>query len=151
MSRKRRTKRRKGALARNRPLLAVAGVVVIVVLGIMALMAVGREVRSGSATDLPDFVRAAGPDVEAAYQGAIKYKDEFSEIRCYCGCDVSVGHDGLADCHIADERADGIFVFDEHSRFCGICIGEALDATQWLDEGVSLEEVKARIDARWGP
>lgn len=70
---------------------------------------------SGKSVELPSFVydSMAPTDTPRAYQGAIDHGDVFAEVRCYCGCEETEGHDSLRDCFIESEQ-DGAIAFSQH-------------------------------------
>jgi hypothetical protein len=63
---------------------------------------------------LPDFVRAAPPQVREAYRFAIANPEVLSAFPCYCGCGA-VGHQNNLDCYIKEVRADGSIEFENHA------------------------------------
>ncbi len=44
-------------------------------------------------------------EVKEGYQIAEAIPDVLAEIRCYCGCDRSIGHRNLLDCFVDDHAA----------------------------------------------
>jgi hypothetical protein len=53
-------------------------------------------------------------------------------------------HKTLRDCFLEGENG-----FEEHASYCDICVNEALDVYTWQMEGMSLEEIRSRIDAKY--
>jgi len=43
--------------------------------------------------------------VKAGYEIAQAIPDVLAELRCYCGCDRSIGHRNLLDCFVDDHAA----------------------------------------------
>ena len=63
---------------------------------------------------LPDFVRAASPQVKEAYRFAIANPDVLSAFPCYCGCGA-MGHQNNLQCYIKGVKADGSLEFENHA------------------------------------
>jgi hypothetical protein len=63
---------------------------------------------------LPDFVRAAPPQVREAYRFAMANPEVLSAFPCYCGCGA-MGHKNNLDCYIKEVRADGSIEFENHA------------------------------------
>ena len=60
----------------------------------------------------PDFVIAAGPEVQRLYAFQVEHGDLMRYIPCFCGCDASAGHRNNRDCYIKAINPDGTIVFD---------------------------------------
>lgn len=61
-----------------------------------------------------------------------------AELYCYCKCDTRLGHRSLLDCYR-----------DPHAASCGICLGEARDTDQVAKRGVSIDEIRGTLRARY--
>ncbi|HEX5503659.1 MAG TPA: PCYCGC motif-containing (lipo)protein [Thermomicrobiales bacterium] len=59
----------------------------------------------------PDFVTAAGPEVQRLYAFQVEHGDLMKYMPCYCGCGRS-GHRSNRDCYVRQVNADGSVVFD---------------------------------------
>lgn len=66
-----------------------------------------------------------------------------AKVPCYCSCGA-IGHDSLKGCFISEDGE-----FSDHASYCTICVDEALDVDQWYKEGVSVEEIRTRIDEKY--
>ena len=73
------------------------------------------EIKLAPQSALPEFVRAAPPQVQEAYQFAIANPDVLKKMPCYCGCG-GVGHMHNLDCYVAEVAPDGsVTRFDNHA------------------------------------
>lgn len=77
-------------------------------------------------------------DTKEAYTMAAKIKKVLDGLFCYCYCKGG-GHYSLLDCFK-----------DEHGAGCDICKGEARLAYKLAQEGASLQQIRAAIDAQFG-
>ncbi len=102
---------------------------------------------------LPDFVRAAPPDIQEAYRFAIANPEIVSAFPCYCGCGA-MGHNSNYNCYLAGERPGEEITFDNHALGCSICVDISQDVMRMLDQGKDVAEIYAYVDnayARFGP
>ena len=74
-----------------------------------------------------------------AYQVAQRIPQTLAQLPCYCHCDMSAGHKSLHSCFET-----------EHGESCGICIGEALMASQLERQAIPIAEIRQRIIAAYG-
>lgn len=88
-------------------------------------------------TESPDRY-GAYPEAKEAYRMAAHIKSTLDGLFCYCYC-KGAGHYSLLDCFK-----------DDHGAGCDICIGEAKLAYQMVQQGKSLEEIRAAVDAQFG-
>jgi hypothetical protein len=93
----------------------------------------------------PDYVYTDALALNA-YTYATKHPDVLEQIPCYCGCGGHSGHRFLRDCFIQDDRT-----YDEHARYCDVCIGEAIKVQNYLAQGKTLKEARTLIDNEYGP
>lgn len=77
-------------------------------------------------------------EVRQAYQAAKDNPVLFSQLHCYCGCDVTAGHKNLLDCYR-----------DHHGATCATCTGEALQAQQMYAEGSPVEQIQDALGRRF--
>ena len=128
------------------PLLAL----LLVAVGAAALIASGDDGDAGDAHAMgaaPPLELASVTDAIAGhYRYAERHQTDFSKIPCFCGCEEFLSHEDLYDCFI---RTDGAG-FDSHAAGCGVCIGEAVVASQLLDAGTPATEVAGRIVEQFG-
>ena len=131
---------------------AVLVVPLVVILVIVASQARSDEGGSTAAStnaapgDLPDFVYTSADSV-AAYRLALEQGDLLAQMPCYCGC-VNLPQDAhrrLLDCFVDEDGS-----LDSHASACTICQDIALDAVRWQDEGLSVAEIRSRIDEKYG-
>ncbi|MCL4552183.1 MAG: hypothetical protein M1305_01310 [Candidatus Marsarchaeota archaeon] len=94
----------------------------------------------------PQFLQNASPELQQVYRLAVERKDSITVIPCYCGCGSQFGHRSLEDCYIREVRPDGSIVYDAHGLQCQICSQELSEVAKWQDQGMSLREIRARID-----
>jgi hypothetical protein len=100
------------------------------------------ELISSSSDGLPEYALSS-KKTEAGYRVAIKIPDILEKMPCYCSCGA-IGHGSLKNCYIKAEGG-----FEEHASYCDICVNEALDVYMWQKEGVSLKEIRSRIDEKY--
>ena len=74
-----------------------------------------------------------------AYQAAKEIPQTLAQLPCYCHCDRGHGHKSLHSCFESD-----------HGENCGICIGEALMASNLEKRGVRVSEIRKQIIAAYG-
>lgn len=109
--------------------------------------------RLAPLSQMPPAVQDAPATVREAYRFAVHNEDVLGEIPCYCGCS-GMGHTSNYSCFIADTDEQGEITFDEHALGCSICVDIAQDAMRMVDEGKSVAEIYAAVDAtysRFGP
>lgn len=93
----------------------------------------------------PDYVYTDALALNA-YTYVTKNPDVLEQIPCYCGCGGHSGHRFLRDCFIHDD-----WTYDEHARYCDVCIGEAIKVQNYLAQGKTLKEARALIDKEYEP
>jgi hypothetical protein len=101
-----------------------------------------RELTRVSSNSLPDYAYNSKM-TQAGYVVALRIPELLEGIPCYCSCGA-VGHKSLKDCFLKGEEG-----FEEHASYCDICVNEALDVYTWQKEGVSLQEIRSRIDEKY--
>ena len=79
------------------------------------------------------------------YLAAAADEEAFTAVRCYCGCESFLGHQDLRACFL---RPDG--GWEAHATGCAVCIAEAEEVVELRQEGVPIEDIVDRIDARYG-
>jgi len=103
-------------------------------------------------SEMSDEVRQAPVTVQEAYQFAVANPDVLTQLPCYCGCGA-VGHTSNYSCFVESAKGDDI-VFATHGLGCSICVDIARDAMRMLQDGKSMPDIRAAIDAdysRFGP
>lgn len=101
--------------------------------------------KSEKVGNFPAFVYTSATSLES-YRLAVRSPVFLEKMPCYCGCVQSANppHRNLKECFI---KPDGRF--EEHGATCDLCSKIALDAEAWRKEGLSLKEVRARLDAKY--
>ncbi|MFH1774182.1 MAG: PCYCGC motif-containing (lipo)protein [Methanobacteriota archaeon] len=94
--------------------------------------------RQKSSIPLPDYAYRNQKTFEA-YTIATKIPEVLEKLPCYCGCKSLLG------CFL-----DGEGRFTERAVYCDACINEALDAYKWYIDGLSLNEIRQRMDEKYG-
>lgn len=94
----------------------------------------------------PDYVTAAGPEVQRLYEFQVTHGDVMRYMPCFCGCFQEAGHRSVRDCYIKKVNADGSVVFDSMAPTCQICLGVTRDVMRMLDEGKTPRVIRAAID-----
>lgn len=77
--------------------------------------------------------------IAKAYRVAREIPQVLDKIYCYCDCALNFDHKSNLTCFV-----------DGHGAKCDICINQALDAYQMAQKGFSVEEIKKRIDSKYG-
>ena len=90
------------------------------------------------------------PDViRAAYEFAARNPDILEYVPCFCGCQTA-GHQGNADCFVAERNADGsVRRWDTHGMSCTVCIDVARDSMQMYASGASVRDIRSAIDSKY--
>lgn len=106
-----------------------------------------------SLAEMPGEVQQAPHAVREAYQFAAHNEDVLSALPCYCGCGA-MGHVSNYDCYVVGSDESGDLTYDNHALGCQICVDITQDAMRMLDDGNSVDEIYAYVDAtysRFGP
>lgn len=86
-----------------------------------------------------DPVLFVEPATQAAYKVAKEKPALLEKMPCYCGCMRSIeNHTSNLDCFA-----------DNHGAGCAMCRRIALEAGEMQDKGISVENIKKEIDARY--
>ncbi len=102
---------------------------------------------------MPADVQAAPAAVREAYQFAAANPEVLQQLPCYCGCG-SMGHTSNYACYVAGTGTAGALEYDAHALGCSICVDITQDTMRLLQEGKSVPEIRAYVDAiysRYGP
>jgi hypothetical protein len=94
---------------------------------------------------MPEEVQNAPERVKSAYSFAVANPDILNRLPCYCGCGA-MGHRSLYACYVSSVEPDGKITYDTHALGCSICVDIAQDAMRMLNEGKSVDQVKAYVD-----
>ncbi len=97
---------------------------------------------------MPQDIRRAPPVVRESYQFAIANPDIVQEIPCYCGCGA-MGHQSSYNCYAEGTEAAGDLRYDGHALGCTICVDITQDTMRLLQEGRSVDEIRAYVDQRY--
>ncbi len=97
---------------------------------------------SSEFTGLPDYAFTS-EKTQAGYVVATKIPDALERIPCYCSCG-SIGHDSLKECFISENGE-----FSDHASYCDLCVEEALDVYGMQKDGLSLGEIRSKIDEKY--
>ncbi len=62
----------------------------------------------------PASFKQLRPETRDAYRYAAAHEDVLRYIPCYCGC-TGQGHRNNYDCYVAEARADGWVVLNDHA------------------------------------
>jgi len=131
-------------------------------IGLLGLLLAGLSACAGASDRayalapvdvLPEQVRQAPVPVQEAYRFAVANPEVLTQLPCYCGCGA-MGHTSNYACYVAGENPDGTLRFDDHALGCSICVDITQDAMRMLDEGKTLDEIRAYVDrtySRFGP
>jgi Protein of unknown function with PCYCGC motif len=84
----------------------------------------------------PDTVT---PYARAGYVVAQKDPTLLAQLPCFCYCD-RFGHKSLHDCYVS-----------EHAESCDVCLKEAIEGEQMKDQGMTPQEIRSVIIAKYHP
>jgi hypothetical protein len=130
---------------------AAPWIVTAVALGVAAVLLVPRGSAAGHHPDpRPDSqalamtIRPAtdfssNPDAAEVYDIARQIPQALDGLYCHCHCKESMRHRSLLTCFQS-----------EHASQCDICMGEARLAFQMLQQGRTLDEIRAAVDKQYG-
>jgi len=110
------------------------------------------DLKMAPMSEMSAEVKEAPVTVREAYQFAVANPDVLTQLPCYCGCGA-VGHTSNYSCFVESANVDDI-VFATHGLGCSICVDIARDAMRLLQDGKSMSDIRAAIDAdysRFGP
>ena len=96
-----------------------------------------------SVEGLPDYAYRSATALKG-YRIAVLEKDLLARLPCYCGCGQDPQFQNLRDCFL-----DGDGKFNSHGANCGVCEEEAMDAFTWKKQGMSVKEIRDRIDKEY--
>jgi len=99
----------------------------------------GEDAAAGRLSLVLDPAQFTG-EVRKSYQAARDNPKLFSQLHCYCGCDISNGHQNLLDCYRGP-----------HAATCEICVGEALEAQKLTQQGMPVEQIRDALRSRFAP
>ena len=94
---------------------------------------------------MPAEVQTAPTVVQEAYRFAAANPDVMRRIPCYCGCGP-IGHKSSYSCYVSRVDDQGRITFDTHALGCSICVDITQDTMRLLQEGKSVQEIKAYVD-----
>lgn len=107
-----------------------------------ALDPIINELTSLSSSGLPEYALTS-KKTQAGYVAALEIPEILEKMPCYCSCGA-IGHRSVKDCFRSDDGG-----FADHASYCDICVDEALDVYAWQKEGMTLEEIRSRIDEKY--
>ena len=136
-----RSREKKGS---NTLIIGAAAVILLAAIAWLALGGGSSQNKQETDIKFPDYVYTDALALNA-YTYATKHPDVLEQIPCYCGCGGHSGHRFLRDCFINDD-----WTYDEHARYCDVCIGEAMKVQNYLASGKTLTEARALIDQEYG-
>jgi Protein of unknown function with PCYCGC motif len=79
------------------------------------------------------------PYAQAGYVVAQKDPALLAQLPCFCYCD-RFGHKSLHDCYVTD-----------HAESCDVCLKEAIEAEQMKNQGMTAQEIRSVIIAKYHP
>lgn len=117
---------------------------------------VGSETweTTSSADELPQFLDDHTELTSNLYANVGEHAHHMTELPCYCGCmegtEIDEPHDSLLRCYWAEHPADdGAVTWSDHSTTCGICKHEMEMVIEMSDQGKSIDDIKAAIQAAY--
>jgi len=97
----------------------------------------------------PDYVKALPAEGQAAYAFALARPDVIQWMPCYCGC-AGIPHRSNLDCFFQRREVKGNYMYEEHASFCDICVKTANMASDMLQQGKTMVQIRAAVDATFG-
>ncbi len=97
----------------------------------------------------PDYVKGLPGDWQAAYAFALARPDVLQWLPCYCGCE-GMGHRSNLDCFFQRREVKGNYTYEEHASFCDICVETANMASDMLQQGKTMTQIRAAVDSTYG-
>ena len=91
-------------------------------------------------TVMPPSFFASDARVRGVYQIAQRISVVLDGIYCYCRCHETIGHRSLFQCFQS-----------QHGAGCDICLAQAVLAYRMNGEGSTLNQIRAAMDATYGP
>jgi hypothetical protein len=79
---------------------------------------------------------ASAPAISSTYTMAAAIPNVLDGLFCYCDCAANFGHRSLLTCFESD-----------HGAGCDVCLQEAAMAYRMTQDGASLDQIRAQIDA----
>ncbi|MHB0916032.1 MAG: PCYCGC motif-containing (lipo)protein [Thermoleophilia bacterium] len=120
-------------------------ILLVVAAGVIAVSAVSGCGDEAADIEFPEFVYRSEESLEG-YKIAAMNQDVLEQIPCYCGCEQNrEEYQNLKDCFYDRKTGE----YDEHAASCAICLEEARDIAAWQDDGLSLKEIRDRIDEEY--
>ena len=88
----------------------------------------------------PTLAPASVPsEAQAEYAIAQGKPELLAQLPCFCYCD-RFGHGSLHDCYVTD-----------HAVHCDVCLKEVIEADQMDKEGMTPQEIRSLIVAKYHP
>jgi hypothetical protein len=97
----------------------------------------------------PDYVKALPAEGQAAYAFALARPDVIQWMPCYCGC-AGIPHRSNLDCFFQRRDVKGNYTYEEHASFCDICVKTANMASDMLQQGKTMVQIRSAVDATFG-
>jgi hypothetical protein len=94
----------------------------------------------------PAYVNALPADWQAAYSFALARPDVLQWLPCYCGCD-GISHRSNLDCFFQRREVKGTYAYEEHASYCDICVRTANMASDMLEQGKTMVQIRAAVDS----
>lgn len=101
------------------------------------------EAAAAEVEGLPDYAYRSAEAIRG-YQIAVRERELLARLPCYCGCGQEERYKNLRDCFLDEQGA-----FNSHGANCRVCLVETEDAARWKARGLSVKEVRARIEASY--
>ena len=86
---------------------------------------------------------------QAAYAFALARPDVLQWLPCYCGC-TAMGHRSNLDCFFQRREVTGSYSYEEHASFCDVCVRTANMASQMLQDGSTILQIRSAVDSSFG-
>ncbi len=137
----------------NNAALILAGVFLV---GIVAYALLGQRTGDGAGVrgslsaknvkhvSLPSYAYKNEKTIDA-YTKATEIPHILEWIPCYCGCGGHAQHKNNMNCFLRDDGS-----FDPHGADCEMCMDIAISVHDWYTNGVSLQEIRNRIERAYG-
>ncbi len=97
----------------------------------------------------PAYVKDLSAEWQQAYAFALARPDVLQWLPCYCGCE-GIGHRSNLDCFFQRREVKGTYQYEEHASFCDICVKTANMASDMLQQGKTMVQIRAAVDSTYG-
>ncbi len=123
----------------------IAGIILIIGIGYTLTSSGDGGAKQAEQKKLPSYAYQHPMTLKAyTYASTEEGQNNLKWIPCYCGCG-KLGHTSVRDCFIHEDGT-----YEEHASYCDTCVGINIRTQNYLSQGMSLKEVREKIDEYYG-